>query len=556
VVTNHKIKEIVLFILLAIDAFLSYKIATFGNSDGLGALYNGYSNTFDTSFFVKAGISFVVLGVISTIVVLMIANRFSKSRRTNSSALLNWKQIKAEQRGLASDYLIPKNDPKFKDGTALLLTQNVKLLPDKVFHHTMVVASTGSGKSASILIPQLQALNGRVSAVVTDPKAELHKKTYKMLEAKGFNVKLLKLDKPEVSVKYNLLANCRNVDDVRKLAESILGNDEWGMLSQPLLSAFLFRQYFLGGTLSDVVKDLAESPQDIYELGLEYFHKDEVDKYSRMAFEQFQKVSSAGNAVGSIFLTIQGKMRVFEFDNIREISSSNDFKVKSLRNEKTVLFISYPEEESRTYEPFLASFYFQLFNILKGDDSVQEGADREVEEGLPIYFLMDEFANVGRIPAMDNLISTIRSKKMGIEIFLQNIEQLKINYGNDVAKTIVSNCKTRMTMAGSSEESAEFFSKICGEQEVEKTSVSYGGKGSVSYSSSKQKERVISANEITRMKDYDALIVTANLRPVKDDKNYYYMDKVDFWFFKNTRFSNETKQKLARRVKKLIGYKK
>lgn len=554
-VTNHKIKEIVLFILLVIDAFLSYKIATFGNSDGLGSLYNGYSNTFDTSFFVKAGISFVVLGVISTIAVLMFANRFSKRRKVNSSALLNWKHIKAEQRSLGSEYLIPRNDREFKDGTALLLTQNVKLKPVKAFEHILVVASTGSGKSASILIPQLQALNGNISAVVTDPKAELFKKTRRMLEAKGFSVKLLKLDKPEVSLKYNLLSNCRNVDDVRKLAESILGNDEWGMLSQPLLSAFLFRQYFLGGTLSDVVKDLAESSQDIYELELEYFHKDEVDKYSRMAFEQFKKVSSAGNAVGSIFLTIQGKMRVFEFDNIQAISAGNDFKINSLRYTKTVLFISYPEEESRTYEPFLASFYFQLFNILKGDESVAEGSDDNVE-GLPVYFLLDEFANVGRIPAMDNLISTIRSKKMSVEIFLQNIEQLKINYGDDIAKTIISNCKTRMTMAGSSEESAEFFSKICGEQEVEKTSVSYGGKGSVSYSSSKQKERVISANEITRMKDYDALIVTANLRPVKDDKNYYYMDKLDFWFVKHCPFSRNTNLSLAKKFKKVIGYKK
>jgi type IV secretion system protein VirD4 len=546
-VSNHKIKEILLFIVFALSGFLSYEFATWTSSTPAIEMFGG-GVTFDSGFFIKLGVCFVILSLILGGGIILLSKRFSKNKNTNSSALLNWRQVKTEQRSLKTEMLIPRNDRRFENDDTLLLSQNLKLEPSKVFEHILVVAPTGTGKSASILIPELQNLGkySDLSVVVTDPKAELHRITHKGMEAKGFKTVLLKLDEPSKSIRYNLLGNCRTIDDVRKLAESIMGNDEWGMLSTPLLSAFLFRQYFLGGTLSDVVKDLAESPQDAYELGLEYFK--DVDPHSIRAYQQFLKASGAGTTISSIFITIQSKMRVFEFENIIEISSDNNFKIETLRKEKTVLYISYPEEDSKTYEPFLAAFYFQVFNILKGDDSVKEGAGGK-KIGLPVFFLLDEFANIGRLVAFDNLISTIRSKKMGVQIFLQNLEQLQINYGHDVAKTIVQNCKTRMTMAGVSDEGAEFFSKICGEREVEKTSVSYGNKGAVSYSSSLQKERVVTADEVRRMKDYDILIVTNNLRPIRDDKNYYFRDSVDFWLFKHTNFSAETRKKIARFVR-------
>ncbi|WP_161804972.1 type IV secretory system conjugative DNA transfer family protein [Peribacillus butanolivorans] len=459
--------------------------------------------------------------------------------------------MKNEQKNLGTDFLITKNEREFKEEQHLLLSQHIKLRQEKFFQHCLIISATGTGKSASILLPQIKNLDGNISAVVTDPKAELYKKTYRELVEKGLKPVLLKLDRPEVSIKYNLLSNCRNPNDVQKLAEAILGaqDDEWGRMGVPLLSAFLFRQYFQGGTITDVVKDLAECPQDIYEMELEYFKEEDVNKYSKMAFGQFKKVSGAGNAVGSLFLTIQGKMKVFEYENIEEISKGDSFKIDSMRREKIVLFISYPEEDSKTYEPFLSSFYFQVFNILKGDESVDESAGAAV--GLPVYFLLDEFANIGRIPSMDNLISTIRSKKMGVEIFLQNIEQLQAVYGNDIAKTIISNCSTKLTMYGNSEESSKFFSNMAGKKEVESLSVSFGDKGSTNYTSSIQEKPVISPDEIRRLVENEILIITSNIRPIKDYKNYYFRDNLDLWVH-NKRISKENKKRLRKLLKLIL----
>lgn len=553
-VSNIKLKEMFLGFLLIVTVGLSafitklfFRYDSLFSPVGLGGGL-GLNNKMVTTFFVL----FVVFGAINGFIFFSLNRRFGKNNTKNNSNLLNYKQVKREQYHTGTNFLIPKNSREFKQPQHLLLSQHLKLRQNNFFQHLMVISATGTGKSASILIPQIQNIDGDVSLVVTDPKAELFRKTYHQLVEKGFKPLLLKLDKPERSIKYNLLGNCRSVNDVRKLAESILGDDEWGRLSQTLLSAFLFRQYHLGGTISDVVRDLAEAPIDIYELELEYFK--DIDKYSEMAFKQFAKTAGSENTISSIFVTIQSKMKVFEYDNIVEISEGNNFKIDSLRREKIALFISYPEEESAVYQPFLASFYFQLFNILKGDESVDE-SNSDVK-GLPVYFLLDEFANIGKIPSMDNLISTIRSKKMGVEIFLQNIEQLTSLYGQEVAATIIGNTGTRMTMYGNSEKSSKFFSELSGKREVENVSVSSSGKGNFSYSVSKQEKQVISVDEIRRLKEWEIVIIASNLRPIKDDKNYYFRNKIDFWVHKNFKADEEKKKKLAKLLNKILGKKK
>ncbi|UKS67696.1 type IV secretory system conjugative DNA transfer family protein [Rossellomorea marisflavi] len=552
-VSNKKVKEMFIGFLFLITGGLSAFLTKVLVDEPLinsGGMYG--ASGINQKMLITFLVFFVVIGAICGTVFFLMNRRFGKSHSKNTGSLLNHKQVKKEQYHTGTNFLIPQNSKEFNEPQHLLLSQHIKLRQENFFQHALVISATGTGKSASILIPQIQNVDGDVSLVVTDPKAELFRKTYHHLREKGFKPMLLKLDNPEVSLKYNLLGNCRNINDVRKLAESILGDDEWGRLSQTLLSAFLFRQYHLGGTISDVVKDLAEAPMDVYELQLEYFT--DVDAHSEMAYKQFAKTAGSENTVSSIFVTIQSKMKVFEYDNIIEISKGGNFKIDSLRKEKIALFISYPEEESTIYAPFLASFYYQMFNILKGDKSVDES--QSDVSGLPVYFLLDEFANIGKIPTMDNLISTIRSKKMGVEIFLQNIEQLQSLYGQEVAETIVQNTGTRMTMYGNSNKSSKYFSDLSGKREEETLSYSSSDGGGISYSSSVQEKQVISVDEVRRMKEWEIVIIASNLRPIKDDKNYYFRNKIDFWVHKNIKADAKTKIKLAKFLNKVLGKKK
>ncbi len=79
--------------------------------------------------------------------------------------------------------------------------------------------------------------------------------------------------------------------------------------------------------------------------------------------------------------------------------------------------------------------YSQLFNLLC------DKADNEYGGRLPVHVrcLLDEFANIGKIPKFEKLIATIRSREISACIILQAQSQLKAIY-KDNAETIIGNC--------------------------------------------------------------------------------------------------------------------
>lgn len=74
--------------------------------------------------------------------------------------------------------------------------------------HTMVIGSTGSGKTTSFINPTIQILSQsktKPSMLIADPKGELLNLHAKSLEEKGYEVQVLDLRSPYNSVKWNPL---------------------------------------------------------------------------------------------------------------------------------------------------------------------------------------------------------------------------------------------------------------------------------------------------------------------------------------------------------------
>ena len=87
----------------------------------------------------------------------------------------------------------------------ILLTQNFRMGFDCFRHkrnlNVLVVGGSGAGKSRSYAIPNIMQCN--CSMVVTDPKAELLRKTGGLLEKKGYEVRVFDLIHPDTSYGYN-----------------------------------------------------------------------------------------------------------------------------------------------------------------------------------------------------------------------------------------------------------------------------------------------------------------------------------------------------------------
>jgi hypothetical protein len=107
---------------------------------------------------------------------------------------------------------------------------------------------------------------------------------------------------------------------------------------------------------------------------------------------------------------------------------------------------------------------------------------------LPVHvrFLLDEFANIGTIPAFDKLIATIRSREISACVILQTQSQLKNMY-KDNAETIIGNMDSRVFLGGSEKTTLKDLSESLGKETIDLLNHSVSKGNSPSFSQNYQK---------------------------------------------------------------------
>ena len=84
------------------------------------------------------------------------------------------------------------------------------------------------------------------------------------------------------------------------------------------------------------------------------------------------------------------------------------------------------------------------------------------------HFLLDEFANIPRIPDFESKIATARSRDIWFHLFVQSYDQLDHIYSESVAKIIVDNCNSQVFLGSQSTATKKRFSDECGQKAVKK----------------------------------------------------------------------------------------
>mgnify|MGYP002796788068 FL=1 len=84
---------------------------------------------------------------------------------------------------------------------------------------------------------------------------------------------------------------------------------------------------------------------------------------------------------------------------------------------------------------------------------------------VPVNFLLDGFAHIGKIPAFDKRLATVRSRGISFAITFDDLPQLRILYGNETP-AIMSHCATFLGFDFHEPETAKFFSDQVGTASV------------------------------------------------------------------------------------------
>ena len=388
---------------------------------------------------------------------------------------------------------------------------------------------SGSGKSASYSIPNAYQCLG--SYVFTDPKGELYDRTAGYLKEQGYEIKVLNLVRPQLSDGYNPLMHISSELDVDVIANTVVkgqktesGSDPyWDDMAEMLLKALI---YYLIATRPEEEQNLASCAELVRaanknggsNLLSDLINQLPYDHPARMYYKSIEIAPE--KTYGSILSSLQSKLGKFDSKEIAELTSTDTINFEEIGSKKTAVYVISSDTHT-AYDFLLTIFFSQMIQQLY--DYADQNGGRLKER---TYFILDEFANIGKIPDFDKKISTSRSRGISFSVILQNIDQLEAIYEKSY-ETIMGNCDTHVFLGSNSFKTVEYFSKQLGEKTIDRDSVSINKdkqnhRTGKSLSDQIMARALMTPDELRRMDNDLCIIFEKGIKPVKANKFYYF----------------------------------
>lgn len=260
------------------------------------------------------------------------------------------------------------------------------------------------------------------------------------------------------------------------------------------------------------VKEDDEDYQNPLDIIFEDLEKVKPDCFAVRQYRKFRK--AAGKTMKSILISCGARLSPFDISELREIMMYDELELDTLGDKKTALFVIMSDTDG-TYAFVIAMMMYQMFNLLC------EKADDEYGGKLPIHVrcMLDEFANIGKIPDFQRLITTIRSREVSATLGLQSLSQLLPVYKDD-ADTIIDNCDTLVFLGGKSTKTTKQLSEMIGKATInnKNTTESKGGNAHTSFQDQSLGRDLIDPAEIGKLKRRQCLVLITGLPPFRSKK--------------------------------------
>lgn len=343
----------------------------------------------------------------------------------------------------------------------------------KLNNNVLVVGTSGSGKTRSIVTPNL--LQGVGSYIVSDPKGNLYRKYKDILESMGYEVKKLDFTEPTHSAHYNFFRYIRCTQDIVKVAHMLIyqyknegGHMDpfWDQASQLLVQSVIAYLWEAWGdkeqNLHRVLQligqcqaygDLSEETSTLDRM-MEKHGEKNPDSYAVNMYSKFRV--AANRTLRSIIITVNARLGLFDTPELNEMTATDDIDIASIGQKKTALFVVVSDTD-RSLDGLVNIFFTQAMNELC------RYADKSCEHNtlpVPVRFILDDFATNCKIEDFPRMIASIRSRGISTMLMIQAESQLTEGYGYD-GRTIIGNCDSYVYMGGNDVETAKAVAERC-----------------------------------------------------------------------------------------------
>ena len=415
--------------------------------------------------------------------------------------------------------------------------------------HTLIIGTTGSGKTTTFINPTIQILSNtktQPSMLISDPKGELYSLHAKSLIKRGYDVKVLDLRNPYCSIRWNPLEKPFEMyQEMLALDDKVRVNEEEGYYifedkiyydKEELQSTIQVKKQEIFDEVYEDLNDICSvlcpiknKSEPIWESGAKNFilaitlamledsenpelgmTKEKFNFYNVMKIatntqddceELIQYFNHRSPISKSVSLSKQvldasdktrGSYLSTVFD---KLSLFSDMSICSLTSANEINFANIAikptalflqiPDEKETRHTLAAMVILQAYKALVAK------ANTYPDLSLPrsVYFLLDEFGNLPQIHKFEQMITVGRSRKIWLALVVQSYAQLAKVYDEKSADIIKSNCNIQIFIGTTDQKTIEEFSKKCGNYSIIQKNVSFSSSNDGVGSSVSVKER-------------------------------------------------------------------
>jgi len=396
--------------------------------------------------------------------------------------------------------------PRRNKGVAL--SGQYRLSLEDSFRNTLLVAPSGGGKTTRFVIPSI-LLARDCSLVITDPSGEVFRHTSGHLAGQGYKVEVIRPTDPDESARFNPVLRFRDSHGLRRLATILAkhsGNERtdvfWTTMAGNLLFICLTALAGVGndrcltlGNVRHMVNCLGTANRDMHAFVARHLEDESLFAEYRATMAQDERL------LANVLSSARAAVDMWSDPAVVRLTSAHTLDIAQIRQRKTAIFVIVPEHRIREFGALLGLIYSALFDYCL-----------EHPAGLPVFYYLDEFGNLGGpIANFGAVATTLRKRSCSLNLILQSTAQLTSLYGPNEAKTILSGAiSNRLFFAGCDMETCEQVERWLG------ATTAYDAPPDVALEHGRQVGKpLMHAAEIRTMPSHAAILISSRQHPVR-----------------------------------------
>ena len=395
-----------------------------------------------------------------------------------------------------------KNSKVEKSGIQLMYDDKAIYIKDDEAH-SLVIGSTGSGKTQSLLLPQLRlAIKSEESFVVHDPKGEICDSLSEQLAKNGYNTIRINLNNPTdgdsfnpFTIPYSLYKeNNRDyaIDALENIGYYLLSEENFSPNSDPFwvnsaislfvgLSLYMFEKYDEKDINLNSIIDLSSKLEKVTD------YVKPLETSNPIYLNLSSIVLAPPETKGSIVSVFNQKLRLFAS---REVLSSflskTSFDLRSIRDNKTAIFIITENKPfvRRLVSLFIDELYYSAYNF---------GSSKR-----RFNFYVDQFEYLLPIKNFNMNLSLARGCNIKFCIFVNSLLELINQYGKENVEILKINFGNIVYLLANDIETLEDVSRMCGREMVDN-----------------EVRPLITVEELKLLDKFEAIIIVPRMYPIR-----------------------------------------